>query len=113
MSQRNVFIALFITLFVYITGTIIVTSLESNLFSEWNFLSSIPWMKATLVDFYINIIVIFAWVAFKENNSVKSLIWLVFFVLLGAAATTIYVLVQLFKLKKNEPVQNAFLRSNN
>jgi hypothetical protein len=89
--------------------TVISTSIESNLFKEWDFLASIPWLKATLIDFYINTVVIFVWMAFREKSWLARILWLLGFVLLGSIVTTAYVLVQLFKLDKNEPVINAFL----
>jgi len=106
---RNFLIALFSILFIYIVYTVVSTSLESNLFEELDFLASIPWMTATLIDFYINTVVIFAWMAFRENKWSVRILWLVGFVLLGSIATTLYVLIQLFSLKKDEPVINAFL----
>jgi len=66
-------------------------------------------MKATLIDFYINTVVIFVWMSFRENSWLARILWLIGFVLLGSIITTLYVLVQLFKLDKNEPVINAFL----
>ncbi len=107
--MKNALIILFGFLFIYIVYTVISTSLESNLFEEWNFLASIPWMKATLVDFYVNTVVIFVWMAFREKSWGVRILWLIPFVLLGSIATTAYVLIQLFKLKKDEPVKNAFL----
>lgn len=107
--MKNFLIAAFSILFIYIVYTVISTSLESNLFKEWDFLASIPWMKATLVDFYINTVVIFAWMAFRENKWSVRMLWLVGFVFLGSIATTLYVLIQLLSLKKDEPVINAFL----
>ncbi|MCX6170229.1 MAG: DUF1475 family protein [Ignavibacteriales bacterium] len=107
--MKNFLIAVFSILFIYIVYTVISTSIESNLFKEWDFLASIPWMKATLIDFYINTVVIFVWMAFREKSWLARILWLLGFVLLGSIATTFYVLVQLFKLDKNEPVINAFL----
>jgi len=107
--MKNFLIALFSILFIYIVYTVIATSLESNLFKEWDFLASIPWLKATLIDFYINTVVIFVWMAFREKRWLARILWLLGFVFLGSIATTLYVLVQLFKLDKNEPVINAFL----
>ena len=107
--MRNFLIVAFIFLFVYIVFTVISTSLESNLFKEWDFLASIPWMKATLVDFYINTVVIFAWMSFREKKWPVRILWLILFVFLGSIATTFYVLIQLFRLEKDEPVVNAFL----
>lgn len=88
---------LFSLLFIWIVYTIIATSLESNLFEEWEFLSSIPWMKATLIDFYINEIIIFLWVCFRESSLLKKIVWAILFFCLGSAATTLYILIILFK----------------
>lgn len=107
--MKNLFLAVFIILFIYIVYTVIDTSLQSNLFKEWDFLASIPWMKATLIDFYINTVVIFAWMAFREKLWSVRIAWLIPFVLLGSIATTLYVIIQLIKLDKDEPVINAFL----
>ena len=107
--MKNLLIAIFSVLFIYIVYTVISTSLESNLFKEWNFLASIPWMKATLIDFYINTVVLIAWISFREDKWVVRILWLILLVFLGSIATTAYVLIQLFKLGKDEPVINAFL----
>lgn len=111
--MKNVLIAIFGLLFIYMIYTIVVTSLESNLFTEWGFLATIPWMTATLIDFYINTIVIFTWIAFREKHLAKSIIWLIALCLLGSVASTLYILIQLFKLKPDEEVSNAFLLSKN
>jgi hypothetical protein len=102
-------ITVFSVLFVYMVYTTISTSIASNLFAEWDFLASIPWMKATLIDFYINTAVIFTWIAFRENKWSVRILYLVLLVGLGSMASTVYVLIQLFKLNDNEPVINAFL----
>jgi hypothetical protein len=109
--MKNTLIIIFISLMLYMIYTTVSTSLESNLFEEWNFLASIPWMKATLIDFYINTVVIFAWVAYRENNLLKSTLWLISFILLGSMTTTLYVIIQLINLGKNEPVKYAFIKS--
>ncbi len=109
--MRNLLLIVFTALFIYMVYTVISTSLESNLFEEWDFLASIPWMQATLIDFYVNIAVLFTWVAFRERNLLKSIAWLISFVFLGGITTTLYVIIQLLQLKKDEPVKNAFLIS--
>ena len=59
---------LFSIVLLFMCYEVISTCLESNLFNEWHFLGSIPWMRATLWDFYANVLVIFLWVSYKENN---------------------------------------------
>lgn len=101
---------LFVSLFVYMVYVVISTSIESNLFREWSYLGSIPWMTATLKDFYTNTVVLFSWVAYKERSYAQKLLWLILFVCLGSIAVTFYVLVQLFKLKPGEEIESVLLR---
>lgn len=94
----------------WIIYVVIETSLKSNLFTEWNFLASIPWMRATLWDFYANVFFIYAWVFYKERNWGLRALWLVLLVCLGSIATALYVFIQLMKVKKDEPLSNVLLR---
>ena len=89
---------------------VISTCLESNLFTEWHFLGSIPWMRATLWDFYANVLVIFLAVCYKERNSAIKIMWLILLVCLGSIASCIYVLIQLFKLKNDDDLQKLFTK---
>lgn len=103
---------LFSILFVCMCYTVISTSMHSNLFEQWNFLGTIPWMRATLWDFYANVTVIFLWVCYKENSILLRLIWLILLVALGSIASCAYVLIQLFRLKKNEGLKELFGKQN-
>jgi len=102
----------FSLLLLWMCYQVINTSLHSNLFKEWGFLGSIPWMRATLWDFYANVTVIFLWVCYKENNVVFSIIWLILLVALGSIATCAYVLLQLFKLKPNDGLKELLSKQN-
>ena len=102
---------LFILIFVYMVSTIIATSIESNLFAEWSNLGTIPWMTATLKDFYANMVIIALWMLYKENTSFARASWLVLFVCLGSIATSAYVLVHLFRISAKDPIEKLLLRS--
>lgn len=99
---------LFSAVLVFMCYQVIDTSLKSNLLEEWNFLAGIPWMRATLWDFYANVLVLSTWVCYKERSLAKKIFWIILFSLLGSIGTCAYVLVQLFKLKPEEPVKNIF-----
>jgi len=99
---------LFGLLFIWMCYMVISTSLTSNLFTQWDFLGSIPWMRATLWDFYANVTVIFLWVCYKEDNIGVRLLWLILLVALGSIASCAYVLIQLFKLKRGEGLKEFF-----
>jgi len=95
---------IFSALLVWVTYIVISTSLESSLFKEWDFLGSIPWMRATLWDFYANIFIITLWMFYKEKSVLLKIVWVILFVCLGSIATCSYVLIKLFKLKDGEGI---------
>jgi uncharacterized membrane protein YczE len=97
---------IFSALLVFMTIIVVSTSLESSLFEEWDFLAGIPWMRATLWDFYANVLVIYCWVLYKERNWLFKLIWLVLLVTLGSIGSCLYVLVALFRLPGNATVKD-------
>jgi hypothetical protein len=101
---------LFALLCAYMIYIVISTSVESNLFKEWSFLGSIPWMRATLWDFYANIAVLWAWIVYKESSWAIRILWLILFVGLGSIAVTCYVLLQLFALKPGEGLDRVLLK---
>ena len=104
--------ALLILLMSIMLVKIITTSLKSNLFEEWETLAKIPWMDATLWDFYANVFCIFLWILYKEKNYLTRLSWLILLVVLGSVATIAYILIQLFKLKKEEEWTQVFIQQN-
>lgn len=102
---------LFSAVLVFMCYQVIHASLKSNLFEEWNFLAGIPWMRATLWDFYANVLVLSTWICFKESSLAKKIFWIILLSVLGSIGTCVYVLLQLFKLKPGEPVKNIFAAS--
>jgi hypothetical protein len=100
------FLKIFLSVvWVFMVYTIVSTSLESSLFKEWNYLGSIPWMRATLWDFYANILIIFLWVVYRERSIAVKVTWAVLFFCLGSIGTIAYTLIQLFQLKEGEGIQ--------
>lgn len=100
--MKNALIGLFLAIFLWVTYVVIETSYQSNLFTEWSFLSSIPWMRATLWDFYANITVLLVWVYYRERSLAVKALWTVLFITLGSIGVTGYILLQLFGLKPGE-----------
>lgn len=95
---------------VFMTYMAIATSLESNLFEEWNFLAGIPWMRATLWDFYFNIFAIYLWICYKERNWLLRITWLILLVTLGSIGVSLYVLIALYRLPKGASVKDLLLQ---
>lgn len=97
---------------VWICYNVITTSIQSNLFKEWDFLGSIPWMRATLWDFYTNALIIYLWLCYKEKGVFSKILWLILMFALGSIASCAYVLIQLFRLKPNESVKELLINQN-
>ncbi len=102
----------FSLLFIWMCYVVISTSIHSSLFGQWSFLGSIPWMRATLWDFYANVTAIFLWICYKEKSVFLKIIWLVLLVALGSIATCAYTLIRLFKLKPGEGLKEFFSNKN-
>ena len=102
----------FAVLLLWMIWVVVETSLRSSLIEEWDTLAAIPWMTATLKDFYTNVFVIFLWVCWKEPGVFRKLLWLILLVGLGSIATTFYVLLQLFRLRPGEGIRELIVRRN-
>lgn len=98
----------FSAVWLFMVYIVVSTSVESSLFKEWDFLGSIPWMRATLWDFYANILVIFLWVCFREKSLPVKIIWAIVFFCLGSIGSIGYLLIQLFALKPNDSLNRIF-----
>ena len=111
-SARGIFFlkCLFGAVCVLMIGVSVAASLSSNLFEVFPGLLAEPWVSATLVDFYLNILILSAWVIYKEKEIAWAVLWIALFVFLGSIATSFYVLLQLFRLKPGEPVHSILLR---
>ena len=100
------FMKIFLTIvWAWMVYMVISTSLESSLFEQWDFLGSIPWMRATLWDFYANVLIIYLYVLYREESIAVKILWLVLFFCLGSIATIAYVLIQLFGLKPGQGIE--------
>lgn len=102
----------FSIILIWVTYVVISTSLKSSLFEQWDFLGAIPWMRATLWDFYANIFIITLWMCYKEKSIFLKSLWLVLFVCLGSIATCSYILIKLFNLKQGEGIKELIGNKN-
>jgi hypothetical protein len=98
---KLIFAAILVTMIV----VTIDASLKQSMWECWPGLKAQPWAIATLFDAYCGFLTFFVWVAFKEGTMLRSVVWFVLIMTLGNIAMSIYVLIQLFQLKPEEPVQ--------
>ncbi|XP_019154492.1 PREDICTED: uncharacterized protein LOC109151045 isoform X2 [Ipomoea nil] len=96
--------SLFSVLGCVITATVIYTIITDGLPFRIQLLT--PWMAATLIDFYINIFAIGAWVIYKESNWISAVLWVVLLICLGSITTCGYIVLQFFKLSSKESMQD-------
>jgi hypothetical protein len=100
---------LFSGIFLWMTVLTVRTSLAVSLWDAWDSFAANPWAVATLYDAYFGFITFFVWVAYKERSLWSRILWLILILGLGNIAMSLYVLIQLFRLKPNEPAE-ALLR---
>jgi hypothetical protein len=108
--MRLILIALFAAIFAVMIGVTLWAASHSSLLdpavrAAYN---AQPWAIATLFDAYCGFITFFVWVAFRERELVVKFLWLVLILLLGNIAMSLYVLLQLFRLKPGEPLTALF-----
>jgi len=70
-----------------------------------------PWAVATLFDAYFGFITFYAWVFYKETGGAARLVWFVLIMGLGNIAMSSYVLIQLVRLRPEQPASDILLRS--
>ena len=101
---------LFATIFLWMTVLTIRTSLAVSLWSAWDSFAANPWAVATLYDAYFGFITFWVWVAYKEDTLWSRLLWLVLILGLGNIAMSLYVLIQLFRLRPEQGAEALFDR---
>ncbi len=90
-------IAGFFLLFLLMLATTFWASFQQNLFTEFSWTGSPMWFKATLVDFYINQIILWFWVCVLEKKVWIRIVWLILFVCFGSMGTCAYIIIRLWK----------------
>jgi isoprenylcysteine carboxyl methyltransferase (ICMT) family protein YpbQ len=106
MTSRNALRALF--------GAIIVTMLVYTTFAStrqsmfaWGGMTTGPdryWTIATMLDAYFGFLTFYVWVFYKELRWLPRLGWFIAIMLLGNMAMSAYLLLQLGRLRHDEPV---------
>src|SRR5271166_6177833 len=104
---------LFAGILIYMIGMTTWVSLHKSIVlspDEFSWVHS-PWAVATLFDAYFGFLTFYAWVFYKETNWAARLVWFVPIMGLGNIAMSSYVLIQLFKLRPEQPASDILLRS--
>lgn len=98
-----------IVLVVMLVGTAWAT-VQENVFAGGHHMMPYRWAVMTLFDAYFGFITFFVWVAYKERSNFARIAWFVAIMLLGNMAMATYMLIQLFRVPADAPVERVLLR---
>ncbi len=101
---------LFGSIFVFMVVMTVRTGLTVSLSAEWPSYAANPWAIATLYDAYFGFVTFYAWVFYKERSVLPRALWFLLIMGLGNIAMSFYVLIQLFRLKSEEPAASILRR---
>jgi len=101
---------LFAGIFVFMVVMTIRTGLAVSLRAAWPSYAANPWAMATLYDAYFGFVTFYAWVFYKEQHVWTRILWFLLIMGLGNIAMSFYVLIQLFRLRPEEPAATILRR---
>lgn len=87
-------------------------SLQQSIFAIPREILSHPWFIATLFDAYWGFLTFYVWQAWKERNLAARILWFIAVMLLGNLAMSIYVLVELFRIRESSQLAEVITRRN-
>lgn len=96
---------LFGGIFLWMTVMTIRTTLAVSLWEAWPSYASNPWAIATLWDAYFGFLTFYIWVVYKERRIWVRVLWFLLIMCLGNIAMSLYVFIQLMRLRRNEPAE--------
>ena len=101
---------LFVFVFCWMIYITVIASLDQNVIEAIKGIPSPLWWKATLSDTYFAFLTFYLWVFYKETNWFSRIFWFLAIMLLGNIAISSYMLIQLFRLKPQDPVSKILTR---
>lgn len=96
---------LFGAIFIWMTVLTTQTSLTVSLWDAWPSYAANPWAVATLYDAYFGFLTFYVWVAYKERQMWSRVVWFALIMGLGNIAISLYMLIQLMRLRPDEPAE--------
>lgn len=99
---------------VVLVSMLAVTGWASTQVALWDIPGEVgghPWFIATLFDTYWAFFTFYLWLAYKERTLLSKVLWFLAVVLLGNIAMAAYMLIQLFRLPTDAPLERLLLRA--
>jgi len=103
--MRTVVTAIAGLILVVMMGVTVWASRTIGLWDAWPDFRANPWAIATLVDAYSGFLLFYLYVAWRERSSTARVAWFVLIMTLGNMATAAYLLLQLARLRADEPAE--------
>lgn len=103
---------LFASILLAMLAVTTVASLDRGMLDAGGELWTFWWFRATLADAYFGFLTFFAWVAYKERRHLRKALWFALIMGLGNIAMSVYVLIELFRLKPSETLATLLTRQN-
>ena len=101
---------LFGGIFLWMIVMTIRTSMAVSLWGAWPTYAANPWAVATLWDAYFGFLTFYVWVVYKERQLWLRIMWFLLIMGLGNIAMSLYVLIQLIRLRGDEPAETILWR---
>lgn len=101
---------LFGGIFLWMLVMTIRTSMAVSLWAAWPTYAANRWAVATLWDAYFGFLTFYVWVVYKERQLWLRIIWFLLIMGLGNIAMSLYVLIQLIRLRGDEPAETILWR---
>ncbi|MBX4260144.1 DUF1475 domain-containing protein [Clostridium estertheticum] len=87
--------------FLLMMGMLIYGFTIGNFTGEGKILLGMPWGQISLVDIYIEFIIVCSWIVYREDTIFKSLIWILLVLTLGSMISCLYVFLAFNKSNGN------------
>jgi magnesium-transporting ATPase (P-type) len=79
--------------FIVMSTSIITAFIVGDFFEEGATLMSLPWGIVSLIDVYIGFAIFSGWIIYREENAIRSMLWLILMMVFGNATASLYVLL--------------------
>lgn len=110
--MRILLILLFGFIFVWMLVMTVLTSIKMPIWDAFDTFGDNPWASATLYDAYFGFLTFYVWVAWREIRLMPRIVWFLLIMALGNITMSLYVLIQLIRLKKTDSPSLLFTTRN-
>lgn len=106
-SLISAFVLILISMLIVTTWA----SLHENVIAGGAKIIQEPWGIATLFDTYFGFLTFYFWVVYKENGWISRLVWFVLVMLLGNIAMSVYVLMEIYKIRNDFSIERLLTKN--